>query len=144
MGARVDCRIVRGGEYDGRQGLTFATGISAESAGSIGLCLHTLTIPSGGRAQAHRHVAHESAIYLVSGVVNVWWERLAHHEVMRPCDFMYIPAGVPHLPADIDGDSAFAVLARTDPNEQESVELLPDLDAIVTALLERRDGAARE
>lgn len=133
MDERAECRILRGGEYDGQQGLTYASGVSAESAGSRGLCLHTLTIPPGGRAKAHRHAAHESAIYLVSGSAEVWWgEGLAHHDVMRAGDFIYIPAGVPHLPANTGDVPAFAVVARTDPNEQESVELLPELDALAT------------
>lgn len=131
MNEKAECRVLRGGEYDGQQGLTYASGISAESAGARGLCLHTLTIPPGGRARAHRHAAHESAIYLVSGVVEVWWgEGLARHEVMQPGDFIYIPAGVPHLPANNGDVPAFGVVARTDPNEQESVELLPELDAL--------------
>jgi uncharacterized RmlC-like cupin family protein len=43
----------------------------------------------------------------------------------------YIPAGVPHLPANISSDPAVALIARTDPNEQESVTLLPELDRLV-------------
>lgn len=126
------CRIVRAEDYDGVQGLSYSGGVSAESAGAQGLCLHTLTVPPGGRALAHRHAGHESAIYLVSGEVEVWWgEGLAHHDVMRPGDFVYIPAGVPHLPVNTGNEPAFAVLARTDPHEQESVELLPELDPLV-------------
>lgn len=132
METNAECRVVRGGEYDGQQGLTYASGVSAESAGAQGLCLHTLTIPPGGRARAHRHAAHESAIYLVSGVVDVWWgDGLAHREVMQAGDFIYIPAGVPHLPVNRGDQPAFGVVARTDPNEQESVELLPELDSVV-------------
>jgi uncharacterized RmlC-like cupin family protein len=131
MDENAECRVIRGGEYAGQHGLTYASGISAESAGARGLCLHTLTIPPGGRARAHLHSSHESAIYLVSGVVEVWWgEGLARHEVMRPGDFMYIPARVPHLPANTGDEPAFGVVARTDPNEQESVELLPELDDV--------------
>ncbi len=44
---------------------------------------------------------------------------------------MYIPAGVPHLPANISDAPCSAVIARTDPNEQESVVLLPELDGLV-------------
>ena len=60
----------------------------------------------------------------------MWWgEGLAEHGVMRAGDFMYIPPGVPHLPVNRSAtDSARAVIARTDPNEQESVVLLPHLD----------------
>jgi len=46
-------------------------------------------------------------------------------------DFFYIPAGVPHLPMNTGDEPCVAVVARTDPNEQESVVLLPHLDARV-------------
>lgn len=127
------CTVVRGsGRYDGKQGLELATGISAESAGAIGLCLHTVVIPPGGRARAHLHAGHESAIYMVSGTSEVWWGAgLINHEVLGPGDFLHIPAGVPHLPANpSEREPALAVVARTDPNEQESVTLLPELDAL--------------
>ena len=131
MTENKDCQIVRSGAYNGKQGFTLSTGISTQSAGSTGLCLHTLTIPAGSRARAHRHVAHESAIYLVSGEVEVrWGESLEHRDVMRAGDFVYIPPGTPHLPVNPGSEPATAVVARTDPNEQESVELLPELDAV--------------
>ncbi len=128
------CRVVRGGEgYHGAQGLAYSAGISAQSAGASGLCLHTLTIPPGGRAKAHLHAHHESAIYMVSGESEMWWGAdLAHHEVLRAGDFVHIPAGVPHLPGNRSAtEPAFAVVARTDPDEQESVVLLPRLDGLV-------------
>ncbi|RVA56983.1 cupin domain-containing protein, partial [Mesorhizobium sp. M7A.F.Ca.CA.001.08.1.1] len=54
-----------------------------------------------------------------------------HHIVVKAGDLFYIPAGVPHLPANLSGAPSSAVIARTDPNEQESVVLLPELDALV-------------
>jgi hypothetical protein len=46
-------------------------------------------------------------------------------------DFVYIPASIPHLPYNLSNtESCVAVIARTDPNEQESVVLLPELDSI--------------
>ena len=36
---------------------------------------------------------------------------------------------MPHLPFNPGPEPAVAVIARTDPNEQESVVLLPHLDA---------------
>ena len=56
-------------------------------------------------------------------------------EVMRvrAGDFLYIPAGVPHQPYNPTDRPVRAVVARTDPNEQESVVLLPDAIAKSTA-----------
>ena len=56
-------------------------------------------------------------------------ERLKRHVVLRPGEFMYIPASIPHLPYNPSATEAcVAVIARTDPNEQESVVTLPELE----------------
>jgi uncharacterized RmlC-like cupin family protein len=134
MDSTAECRVVRAGQgYEGKQALAYGSGISAESAGARGLCLHTLVIPPGGRGKAHLHEDHESAIYVIEGESEMWWgDGLAHHEIARAGDFVYIPAGVPHLPANrSDTVTMTAVIARTDPNEQESVVLLPELDGLI-------------
>jgi uncharacterized RmlC-like cupin family protein len=43
----------------------------------------------------------------------------------------YMHAGAPHPPATLSDKPASAVIACTDLNEQESVVLLPELDALV-------------
>src|SRR5580704_5433907 len=86
--------IIRaGGSYDGKQGMSLATGVSSRSAGSRALCLHLVTIPPG----------------------------------------------TPHLPVNRSDVMTVAVVARTDPQEQESVVAislpphLSDLDAFPVA-----------
>jgi mannose-6-phosphate isomerase-like protein (cupin superfamily) len=53
-----------------------------------------------------------------------------HHAAAHAGDYVYVPAGVPHVPANLGSDVAVALIARTDPREQESVELRPELDAL--------------
>jgi uncharacterized RmlC-like cupin family protein len=128
------CQLVRANEtYEGKQGFTYFHGISAERTGSRGICMHMLTIPPGQRAKAHLHENHETAIYVISGRGRMWYgDRLEHVMDCGPGDMISIPAGVPHLPTNPDRDEpCVAVLARTDPNEQESVVLRPDLDDLV-------------
>ena len=73
------CRVVRRGEtYAGRQGFGYFAGISRESAGSTGICLHLLEIPPGGRAKAHLHENHETALYVLSGEGEMWYLSLIH------------------------------------------------------------------
>jgi uncharacterized RmlC-like cupin family protein len=69
---------------------------------------------------------------VLSGEVGMYYgERLENHRVTRAGDFVYIPANVPHLPYNMsETEPATAIVSRTDPNEQESVVLLPELDAI--------------
>jgi uncharacterized RmlC-like cupin family protein len=131
--ARKECRIVRAGpQYTGKQALPYQPGISAESAGATGIHLQLVTIPPGARAKAHLHEGHETALYVLSGESGMWWgERLKEHMLCRPGDFVFIPAGVPHLPYNASADEpCTALIARTDPNEQESIVLLPELDGI--------------
>jgi uncharacterized RmlC-like cupin family protein len=131
--ANTACRLVRAGKpFQGKQGLMYAPAISAETVGSRALHMQLLTIPPGGRAKAHKHASHESAIYLLSGSGCMWYgHQLEHHVQLHPGDFLYIPADMPHLPYNPSTtEEAVAVISRTDPNEQESVVLLPDLDSI--------------
>jgi uncharacterized RmlC-like cupin family protein len=128
------CKLIHAGDtHQGKQGLSYFSGVSAESAASTALCLHLLTIPPGGQARAHLHENHESAVYVISGEAEMWWgEGLKEHMVVKAGDFVYIPAGVPHLPANrSQTEPCIGIIARTDPNEQESVVLLPELDALV-------------
>lgn len=125
------CAVVRGDvSSPGRQGLDVFAGVSAESAGSTGLCLHLVVIPPGGRAHAHLHRAHETAIYIIEGRAEMsYGEGLGEHVAVRPGDFLYIPANTPHLPWNpSETEPCIGVVARTDPNEQESIELLPWLE----------------
>lgn len=130
MNTEHHCRVVRGaGTYAGKQGLTYFAGISAESVGAQGICMHMLRLPPGARANAHLHETHETAIYVLSGRAGMWYgDQLEHHLAIGPGEYMYIAAGVPHQPYNPGPEEAVAVLARTDPNEQESVVLRPDLD----------------
>ena len=129
------CHLVRPeSTYDGKQGLRYFEGISTQTVGSSGICMHILTMPPGARAKAHLHEAHETAIYVLSGEVHTWYgDELEQHVIVKAGDLFYIPAGVPHLPANLSNAPSSAVIARTDPNEQESVVLLPHLDARVPA-----------
>jgi uncharacterized RmlC-like cupin family protein len=127
------CVRLRIGEpYIGKQGFTYAAAISAETAGASAIHMQFITVPPGGRAKARKHEAHETALYVLSGEVGMWCgERLEHHMVTQVDDFVYIPANMPHLPYNRgQTEPATAVVSRTDPNEQESVILLPHLEAI--------------
>jgi uncharacterized RmlC-like cupin family protein len=57
---------------------------------------------------------------------------LATREGAGPGDYVYIPASVSHLAANVSPtEPCIAIIARTDPNEQESVVLQPELDGRV-------------
>jgi len=118
--------ISHAGTHRGKQGLQYFEGVSAQTAGSKGLCMHVVTIPPLGRAKPHLHENHESAVYVVSGEAGMWYgEGLREHIWMCAGDFAYIPANTPHLPYNpSEVTPCTGLVARTDPNDQESVTLL--------------------
>jgi uncharacterized RmlC-like cupin family protein len=108
-----------------RQQLPNFEGISASSAGSAHLCMHVVIIPPGGRAVAHYHNGYETAIYIVQGHAETrYGPDLEHSSINQAGDFIFIPPNVPHQPVNLsDTEQVIAVVARNDPNEQESVVL---------------------
>ena len=63
---------------------------------------------------------------MISGVTRMkYGEGLSDELEVVAGEFLYIPAGMPHLPYNpSETEPATALLARTDPNEQESVVVL--------------------
>ena len=129
----VKCVKLRPGEtYSGKQGFDYFEGIAWETCDAQGICMHLLTVPPGARARAHKHATHETAIYVLSGnAVMYWGEQLENCMQTSADDLVYIPADMPHLPVNTGDVPAQAVIARTDPHEQESVVLMPELEALV-------------
>jgi uncharacterized RmlC-like cupin family protein len=125
-GAHGEVTVIRAvGSYDGRQGMTPGAGVSSRSAGARALCLYLVTMPPGTRGVPRIHDGYEYAIYAVRGETEVWHgEGLRHRSVVRAGDFMYVPPGIAHLPVNRGDVTAVAVVARTDPREQESVVTL--------------------
>lgn len=107
-----------------RQQLPYFLGLSGQTVGSTGLSMHLVVIPPGGRAAPHRHIGYETGIYVLEGrVLTRWGEALEHEVVSAAGEFLYVPAGVPHLAINLsDSTPARAVVARNDPAEQDRVE----------------------
>lgn len=113
---------------DSKQGLPLFQGISGQNAGARGISMNKVVIPPGGAARAHRHKGYESVVYLLKGrVKTLYGEGLKKSVINQAGDFIYIPADLPHKPINLSKtETAEAIVARTDPNEQESVEHVPE------------------
>ncbi len=119
------CVLVSPGASEGgKNRLQYARGISAQSAGSLGICMHVLTIPPGARSSPHLHAHHETAVYVLSGEAGMdWGEGLRERMTIRAGSFVYLPANMPHVTYNLsDTVPCVAVVARTDPNDEESVQ----------------------
>lgn len=107
-----------------KQGVPMFQGISGQNAGAKGISMNKVVIPPGGAAKAHKHRGYETAIYVIKGrVKTLYGKGLKKSVVNEAGDFLYIPADLPHKPINLSkSESAEAIVARTDPDEQESVE----------------------
>jgi len=106
-----------------KQQLPNFVGISRASAGSKHLSMNLVIIPPGGAAQPHVHRGYETAIYLLQGRVETRYGPGLRKSIIHEAgDFIFIPADVPHQPVNLSAtEPAHALVARNDPNEQESV-----------------------
>lgn len=126
------------------QGSIYSSGVSAETVGATALWLGMISLPAGGRTGTHLHAEHESALYMMSGVAVelLTGAALEHRETIRPGDFVFIPAGLPHVAVNRSDVAAVFMGARTDPNANESVVMLPELDAAFVRDEARTNGGA--
>jgi len=106
-----------------RQRLPNFVGISEATAGSKAISMNLVVIPPGGAAEPHLHKGYETAIYLMKGRVDTrYGEGLACSILVEEGDFLFIPADLPHQPVNLSTtEPVYAIVARNDPNEQESV-----------------------
>ena len=113
-----------------KQQLPNFEGISASTAGSKHLCMHLVIIPPGGKAVAHYHDGYETVIYIIEGKAETkYGENLEQSSINEAGDFLFIPPNLPHQPVNLsDTEQVVAVVARNDPNEQESVVLYKTKD----------------
>ena len=120
----TDIVVVRpAAEAMSRQRLPFFVGISGATTGAKGISMNLIIIPPGGAAEPHLHRGYETAIYLVKGRVETRYGPGLRQSVINEAgDFIFIPADVPHQPVNLrTTETAHAIVARNDPNEQENV-----------------------
>ncbi|MEW6119785.1 MAG: cupin domain-containing protein [Pseudomonadota bacterium] len=109
----------------GLQRLENFVGVSAATAGATGISMNLVVIPPGKAAEPHYHRGFETAIYMLRGRVETrYGPDLRQTAIHEAGDFIFIPANLPHQPVNLSvTEPAFAIVARNDPNEQESVRL---------------------
>ncbi|ULR43698.1 cupin domain-containing protein [Rhizobium sp. K102] len=130
----VTAKVMSGGDsHIAKQGSVYRSGVSAESVGSTMLWLGRISLPAGRRTSAHRHEGHETALLMTAGQeIEIWsGPELERCETVRPGDYLFIPAGVPHVAVNRSVEDAEFLGARNDPGANESVVLMPELDDIV-------------
>lgn len=108
---------------DTKQRLSQFVGVSEATTSATGISMNLVAIPAGGAAEPHIHKGYETAIYILKGHVDTrFGSGLRESVICGEGDFVFIAADVPHQPVNLsDTEPAHAIVARNDPNEQESV-----------------------
>jgi uncharacterized RmlC-like cupin family protein len=132
-GASQKGSVVRAGaRYRSEQGSDYDPGVSAETVGSKVVFLGLVTLPPGARTRAHVHERHETALYVLSGEIELWTgDHLQYREVAGPGDYIFIPANVLHVGVNRGDQPAVCVGTRNEPTAQESLVLYPEMDGCV-------------
>jgi len=94
------------------------------------LWLGFVSLAPGQRTRAHVHERHETALYMMSGpgVELYTGPLLDRRDVVRPGDYLFIPAGLLHVAVNRGEEPALFIGSRNEPTAQESVVLYPDMD----------------
>lgn len=118
------------------QGHQNIPGINDKTAGSTQIAANLVVMSPGAKAKGHVHNDHETIIFVLEGWSVTFMGPAMEPTTQGPGDFLFIPKGVEHLPANLSStDPVIGLVCRADPKFYESLELLPHLDAIVADLL---------
>ncbi len=98
--------------------------VSPVTTGAMNIYMGVLRVPAGAQSRPHYHADCESAVYMLSGRLNVrWGEGLEHTRALEPGDMVYVPPRETHLLENpSETEPAEYVVARDAPQE-DSVDV---------------------
>ena len=106
------------------RGVVGGAEISQATTGATNIYMGVFRVPPGARSRPHYHEACESAVYLLSGSLEVrWGDQLEQVVELEPRDMVYVPPRETHILQNLsDTEPAEYVAARDSPTE-DSVEV---------------------
>jgi uncharacterized RmlC-like cupin family protein len=106
------------------RGVVGGAEISQATTGATNIYMGIFRVPPGARSRPHYHANCESAVYMLSGRLQVkWGDHLEQELALEPGDLVYVPPRETHILENLsDADPAEYVVARDSPHE-DSVEV---------------------
>ncbi|NUS72957.1 MAG: cupin domain-containing protein [Corynebacteriales bacterium] len=106
-----------------------AKAMSHSTNGTQNISAGSILMPPGKIARMHRHNKHEIIVVVFEGLAASLYGENLEPIVHRPGDFLHIPPGIPHCGINLSLEHRMiGIEMRTDPEFNEDVELLPELD----------------
>ena len=111
-------------ERDVPRGVVGGAEISQATAGATRIYMGVFRVPAGAQSRPHYHESCESAVYMLSGDLEVrWGDHLEQTVTIGPGDMVFVPPRETHLLRNLsDTEPAEYVVARDAPTE-DSVEV---------------------
>jgi uncharacterized RmlC-like cupin family protein len=111
-------------DRDVPRGVVGGAEISQATTGAVNIYMGVFRVPAGARSRPHYHANCESAVYMLSGTLEVkWGDHLEQVVTIGPGDMVYVPPRETHiLENQSQTDAAEYVVARDSPTE-DSVEV---------------------
>jgi uncharacterized RmlC-like cupin family protein len=106
------------------RGVVGGAEVSQVTTGASNIYMGVFRVPPEAQSRPHYHADCESAVYMLSGHLNVrWGEGLEHALSLDPGDLVYVPPRETHLLENpSESEAAEYVVARDAPQE-DSVEV---------------------
>ena len=119
-------RVVKPSEQarDVPRGVVGGAEISQATTGAVNIYMGVFRVPPGARSRPHYHADCESAVYMLSGALEVkWGDHLEQVVTIGPGDMVYVPPRETHILQNLsETEAAEYVVARDSPTE-DSVEV---------------------
>jgi uncharacterized RmlC-like cupin family protein len=113
-----------GQERDVPRGVVGGVEVSQATAGAHNIYMGVFRVPPGSRGRPHYHDNCESALYMISGAIEIrFGDRLEESLRVEAGDLLYVPPRETHTVTNLsDTEPAQYVVARDSPTE-DSVEM---------------------
>ena len=111
-------------ERDVPRGVVGGAEISQATAGATRIYMGVFRVPAGAQSRAHYHEHCESAVYMLSGSLDVsWGDQLQETVTIGAGDMVFVPPRETHQLRNLsDTEPAEYVVSRDSPTE-DSVEV---------------------
>src|SRR5215210_3666127 len=111
-------------ERDTPRGVVGGSEISQATTGATNIYMGVFRVPAGAQSRPHYHENCESAVYMLSGSLEVsWGDHLEETVTIGAVDRVYVPPRETHILRNLsDAEPAEYVVARDSPTE-DSVEV---------------------
>ena len=118
-------RVVKPGpDRETPRGIVGGAEISQATVEASNIYMGRYRVPPGSRSRPHYHDGCESALYMLSGSIEIrWGDHLEETLVVEPGDMLYVPPRETHIVVNRSATApAEYVVARDSPTE-DSVEV---------------------